>query len=148
MESIPYKRNKLVLWDLGGAYKLRTHWQLYTGNKHVLIWVVDSTTRYRFGESREELHKLLTDSADLKDALLLVLASKQDLPNAASVDEVTEGLQLVQSLPEGREWFVCGGSALSKDSFQEGKILNTIVLLSVLNYVILTLNVRLGMDYS
>jgi len=41
-----------------------------------LIFVVDSNDRYRIGEAREELMKMLAED-ELKDAVVLVFANKQ-----------------------------------------------------------------------
>lgn len=46
-----------------------------------LIFVVDSNDRDRVGEAREELLRMLAED-ELRDAVLLVFANKQDLPNA------------------------------------------------------------------
>ena len=65
-------------------------------NRYGLIMVVDST--YPLGlEYAENLKKVLDDylAVDrLREAVLLVLATKQDLPNAVSIAEITERLGL------------------------------------------------------
>ena len=43
---------------------------------------------------------------ELKDSCVLVMANKQDLPNAMSTDEVTEKLEL-NKLPPTRTWHKC-----------------------------------------
>jgi len=62
--------------------KLRTIWRVYYRNAAAIIFVVDSADPDRFEEARETLSQVL-DEEDLKDAKLLVFASKQDLDNAA-----------------------------------------------------------------
>lgn len=52
-----------------------------------LIFVVDSNDRERVGEAREELMRMLAED-ELRDAVLLVFANKQDLPNAMNAAEV------------------------------------------------------------
>lgn len=49
-----------------------------------MVFVVDSQDRERIDEARTELHKILNDR-EMKDALLLVFANKQDLPDGESV---------------------------------------------------------------
>lgn len=44
-----------------------------------LIFVVDSNDRSRIGEAAAELKKIITDR-EMKEALLLVFANKQDIP--------------------------------------------------------------------
>lgn len=50
-------------------------------NTQGIIFVVDSNDRERIPEAREELQRMLNED-ELRDALLLVFANKQDLPNA------------------------------------------------------------------
>lgn len=44
-----------------------------------MIFVVDSSDTARMEEARSELHKIINDR-EMKDALLLVFANKQDVP--------------------------------------------------------------------
>lgn len=47
-----------------------------------LIFVVDSSDTARLDEARSELHKIINDR-EMKDALLLVFANKQDIGGRA-----------------------------------------------------------------
>ncbi|MGH0123648.1 UNVERIFIED_CONTAM: hypothetical protein FKN15_012788 [Acipenser sinensis] len=58
-----------------------------------LIFVVDSNDRERTQEAAEELQKMLQED-ELRDAVLLVFANKQDLPNAMAISEMTDKLGL------------------------------------------------------
>merc|ERR1712151_1225176 len=62
-------------------------------NTQGLIFVIDSNDRDRIGEARDELNKMLNED-EMRDAILLVFANKQDLPNAMSAAEITEKLGL------------------------------------------------------
>ncbi|KAL8431072.1 hypothetical protein ACSSS7_005518 [Eimeria intestinalis] len=56
--------------------------------------------------AKEELHRMLGED-ELRDAVLLVFANKQDLPNAMSVPEITDKLMLYSirdGLFEGLDW--------------------------------------------
>lgn len=44
-----------------------------------LVFVIDSSDRQRLDEARTELARIIQDR-EMKDALLLVFANKQDLP--------------------------------------------------------------------
>merc|ERR1712168_37261 len=61
--------------------KNRPLWRHYFQNTQGLIFVVDSNDRERAAEAKDELTKMLQED-ELKDAVLLVFANKQDLPNA------------------------------------------------------------------
>ena len=66
---------------------------MYFPNTDALIFVVDSSDRERIGECKDEVHRL-SEEEDLKNAVHLVIANKQDLPNAMSVEEVADKLAL------------------------------------------------------
>lgn len=71
----------------------RPLWRHYYQNTDVLLFVIDSNDRDRIEESRDELWRFLGEK-ELESATLLVLANKQDLPNAMSTEEITEKLCL------------------------------------------------------
>ena len=56
------------------AHRPRTDFQ----NTQGIIFVVDSNDRERVSEAREELQRMLNED-ELRDALLLVFANKQDI---------------------------------------------------------------------
>uniref|UniRef100_A0A8P4G954 ADP-ribosylation factor 5 n=1 Tax=Dicentrarchus labrax TaxID=13489 RepID=A0A8P4G954_DICLA len=93
VETVEYKNISFTVWDVGGQDKIRPLWRHYFQNTQGLIFVVDSNDRERVAESSEELSKMLMED-ELKDAVLLVFANKQDLPNALSVSELTDKLGL------------------------------------------------------
>ena len=72
-------------------------------NTQGIIFVVDSNDRERVSEAREELQRMLNED-ELRDALLLVFANKQDLPNAMNASEITDKLGL-QGLRQ-RTWYI------------------------------------------
>jgi signal recognition particle receptor subunit beta len=82
-----------------------------------VIYVVDSNDRSRVDEAALELQKVLRED-ELRDAVLLVLCNKQDLPNAMSVNEVTEKLGLNQL--KNRKWYIQGCCATTGDGLYEG----------------------------
>lgn len=67
------------MWDVGGQDKIRPLWRHYFQNTQGIIFVVDSNDRDRIVEAREELQRMLNED-ELRDAILLVFANKQDLP--------------------------------------------------------------------
>lgn len=86
-------------------------------NTQGIIFVVDSNDRERVTEAREELQRMLNED-ELRDALLLVFANKQDLPNAMNAAEITDKLGL-HSLNR-REWYIQATCATSGDGLYEG----------------------------
>lgn len=72
-------------------------------NTQGIIFVVDSNDRERVSEAREELQRMLNED-ELRDALLLVFANKQDLPNAMNAAELTDRLGLHGM--KQRTWYI------------------------------------------
>ena len=91
------------MWDVGGQDKIRPLWRHYYQNTQGVIFVVDSNDRDRVGEARDELHRMLNED-ELREAILLVFANKQDLPNAMNAAEITDKLGL-HSLRQ-RNWYI------------------------------------------
>lgn len=79
--------------------------------------MVDSNDRDRVGEARDELQRMLNED-ELQDAVLLVFANKQDLPQAMNVAEITDKLGL-HSL-RNRKWYIQSTCAPSGDGLYEG----------------------------
>ena len=79
VETVTYKNVKFNVWDVGGQDKIRPLWRHYFSGTQGLIFVVDSTEDdKRMDEAKQELKNIL-DNLEMKDALLLVFANKQDI---------------------------------------------------------------------
>ena len=117
METVQYKNIAFTAWDVGGPDKIRPLWRHYFQNTQGVIFVVDSNDRERLGEAAEELQKMLRED-ELRDAVVLVFANKQDLPNAMSVAEVTDRLGLNEL--RNRAWYIQAACATSGDGLYEG----------------------------
>ncbi|KAG8010455.1 E3 ubiquitin-protein ligase TRIM23 [Nibea albiflora] len=111
VETVEYKNLKFTIWDVGGKHKLRPLWKHYYLNTQAVVFVIDSCHRDRLMEAHSELAKLLTEK-ELRDALLLIFANKQDVPGVVSVEEMTELLSL-HKLCCGRSWHIQGCDARS-----------------------------------
>ncbi|OMO86234.1 hypothetical protein CCACVL1_09701 [Corchorus capsularis] len=110
VETVEYKNISFTVWDVGGQDKIRPLWRHYFQNTQGLIFVVDSNDRDRVVEARDELHRMLNED-ELRDAVLLVFANKQDLPNAMNAAEITDKLGL-HSLRQ-RHWYIQSTCATS-----------------------------------
>jgi ADP-ribosylation factor protein 1 len=89
----------------------------YFSGTEALIFVVDSNDRGRIDANREELHKML-NVEELRDAQVLVLCNKQDLPNALTTAQVTEQLGLHGLY--NRKWYCQSCCATTGDGLYEG----------------------------
>ncbi|XP_031663211.1 ADP-ribosylation factor 1 isoform X1 [Oncorhynchus kisutch] len=117
VETVEYKNISFTVWDVGGQDKIRPLWRHYFQNTQGLIFVVDSNDRERVNEAREELMRMLAED-ELREAVLLVFANKQDLPNAMNAAEITDKLGL-HSLRH-RNWYIQATCATSGDGLYEG----------------------------
>jgi len=117
LKNVEYKNIAFTVWDVGGQDKIRPLWRHYYQNTQGIIFVVDSNDRERISEAREELQRMLNED-ELREALLLIFANKQDLPNAMNAAEITDKLGL-QSLRQ-RVWYIQSTCATSGDGLYEG----------------------------
>ena len=116
--------------------QIRALWKYYYQGSDAVVFVVDSSDATRLTEAADELRKLLCED-ELRDAKLLVLANKQDMPGAMSgetrlsvlssslhshcvciVATITQQLGLMET--RNRKWFVQACSAVSGDGLHEG----------------------------
>lgn len=116
VEQVCHRNLKLQVWDLGGQTSIRPYWRCYFTNTDAIIYVVDSADRNRMGVAREEL-VLMLDEEELRKAILLVLANKQDMPNAMTVTEVHQALGL--DLLKNRTFQIFKTSAIKGDGLDE-----------------------------
>merc|ERR1712216_153901 len=91
VESLKYKNLDMTIWDVGGQDKIRALWRFYYHGTDAIIFVVDSADRDRLGEARETLQSMMRED-ELRNAVVLVLANKQDMDGAAGPSEVAEAL--------------------------------------------------------
>eukprot|EP00300_Choanocystis_sp_HF-7_P024016 c2540_g1_i1.p1 GENE.c2540_g1_i1~~c2540_g1_i1.p1 ORF type:complete len:182 (+),score=41.41 c2540_g1_i1:75-548(+) len=116
VETVQYKNISFTVWDVGGQDKIRPLWRHYYQNTQGLIFVVDSNDQARFNEAKEELSRMLAED-QLRDAVLLVFANKQDLPNAAPLNAVADALGINGN---SRVWKVQACCATTGDGLYEG----------------------------
>ncbi|KAF7693130.1 ADP-ribosylation factor 4-like [Silurus meridionalis] len=117
VETVDYKNISFTVWDVGGQDVIRRLWRHYFQNTMGLIFVVDSSDRERIHEAALELQNMLEEDA-LRDAAVLILANKQDLPDAMPVHEMTEKLRM--HTLKGRPWYVQSTCAINGTGLYEG----------------------------
>uniref|UniRef100_A0A8D1EYD0 ADP ribosylation factor 5 n=2 Tax=Sus scrofa TaxID=9823 RepID=A0A8D1EYD0_PIG len=93
VETVEYKNICFTVWDVGGQDKIRPLWRHYFQNTQL-------------------------QEDELRDAVLLVFANKQDMPNAMPVSELTDklGLQHLRS----RTWYVQATCATQGTGLYDG----------------------------
>jgi len=117
VETVTYKNVKFNVWDVGGQDKIRPLWRHYYTGTQGLIFVVDCADRDRIDEARQELHRIINDR-EMRDAIILIFANKQDLPEAMKPHEIQEKLGLTRL--RDRNWYVQPACATTGDGLYEG----------------------------
>lgn len=117
VEQVAYKNISFTVWDVGGQDKIRALWRHYYSGCEGIIYVVDSLDRDRMGLARDTLKHMLLDD-ELRNAHVLVLANKQDMPNSMSASEMADKLEL--SSIRGRNWHCQPCCAVSAEGLYEG----------------------------
>uniref|UniRef100_A0A4W5JHW6 ADP-ribosylation factor-like protein 1 n=1 Tax=Hucho hucho TaxID=62062 RepID=A0A4W5JHW6_9TELE len=104
------------VWDLGGQTSIRPYWRCYYSNTDAVIYVVDSSDRDRMGISKSELVAMLEEE-ELKKAILVVFANKQDMEQAMTPTEVANSLGLPAL--KDRKWQIFKTSATKGTGLDE-----------------------------
>jgi ADP-ribosylation factor 1/2 len=99
VETVEFKNIRFTIWDCASHERYRPWWRHYLEEVDGLIFIIDSNDHDvdRIKESELYLHSLASDNR-LKKAAVLVMANKQDLPNALTTDKLSDMLRM-NSLP-------------------------------------------------
>lgn len=119
VETVEFRNLTMTAWDVGGRDKIRPLWRHYYQNTCGLVFVVDSNDRDRISEARDELHRMANEE-ELKSKPILVLANKQDLPNAMRIDEIYGKLELNKLLDVNKKVYLQATAAVQGDGLYEG----------------------------
>ncbi|KAH8869767.1 ADP-ribosylation factor-like protein 1 [Schistosoma japonicum] len=103
VETVVHKNLKFQVWDLGGQTSIRPYWRCYYSNTDAIIYVVDSMDRDREDE--------------LRDAVLVILANKQDISGCMTISEVAQSLGLASI--KNRRYQLFKTSALKGEGLEE-----------------------------
>lgn len=101
----------LNFWDIGGQASIRSYWRNYYEQTDALIWVLDSADVRRLQLGLQELKSVLQEER-LSGIIVVVVANKQDLAGAMSVDEIRSRVR--SEVPEGHALSVVGTSAKTR----------------------------------
>eukprot|EP00301_Raphidiophrys_heterophryoidea_P005767 c12388_g2_i3.p1 GENE.c12388_g2_i3~~c12388_g2_i3.p1 ORF type:complete len:189 (+),score=73.67 c12388_g2_i3:231-797(+) len=118
VETVKHKNVDLTMWDVGGQQKLRALWRYYMQGCNGLVFVVDSNDRDadRIDEAAHALRSL-TQSKELCNCAVVVLANKQDMPHAMTTQELQQKLGLDTMR---QKWTIQACCAVQADGLFEG----------------------------
>ncbi len=98
MERIKYRDLEFLVFDVGGQpVFVHTLWKKQVETAQAIIFVVDAADPKSIQLSRDYLRYIATW---INEVPLLLLANKQDLPNAASKEELLERLEIAELFSE------------------------------------------------
>ncbi|KAL3281007.1 hypothetical protein HHI36_004231 [Cryptolaemus montrouzieri] len=117
VETVQHKNIIFSVWDVGGQDKLRCLWRHYFQNTHGIIFVVDSSDVDRLKDSSIEL-RLILEEYELRNAVVLIMANKQDVPGAISTADIADLMKLHEI--RNRKWYIQSTCALQMIGLNEG----------------------------
>lgn len=132
VETVEYKNISFSVWEIGGGSHIKALWRHYYQAINALMFVIDSNDKSRLigddnddnsisylgGSTAYEQLQWLCNEDGLKGVPVLILANKQDLSTALTVDEITDKLKL--NTIRDRQWHVQACSATKGDGLYEG----------------------------
>lgn len=117
--QVPMDKNCILkFWDVGGQQNLRAMWPEYYPQCHGIIFVVDSTDRSRIGECNDVLATVMMDE-DVEGVPVLMLANKQDRPDAMEVQDIKQIFNKIAEHLSARDSRVLPLCALTGEGVRE-----------------------------
>eukprot|EP00727_Mastigamoeba_balamuthi_P011836 m51a1_g7275 putative adp-ribosylation factor-like protein 6 (1228) ;mRNA; r:241279-255575 len=113
--------------DMSGAGRYRNLWEHYYSPSSAVIFVVDSSDRFRVVVAKDELDCMLAHKNMKKNVPLLVYANKMDVKEALSGPEVARLLDLDKI--HDHPWHITASCALTGEGLEDGLKWLTDVLL-------------------
>eukprot|EP00112_Aurelia_sp_Birch-Aquarium-sp1_P008910 Seg1996.1 transcript_id=Seg1996.1/GoldUCD/mRNA.D3Y31 product="ADP-ribosylation factor" protein_id=Seg1996.1/GoldUCD/D3Y31 len=113
----PVKNVTFTVWDVGGQEKIRQLWRHYYQGSDGLLFVVDSSDIARLAEAKQELMNIILHEDMTQTCPVVILANKQDLPNAQRASILVERLGLTTLK---NPWYIQQMCATTGDGLYEG----------------------------
>jgi len=116
--KIEYENSKINFWDLGGQKELQKLWKEYYNECHGIVFIVDSVDKERIEECKETFENIISDDS-IEGVPVLMLANKQDSPNALKIEEIKEIFTKIAMYIGARDSTVLPISALTGKGVKE-----------------------------
>lgn len=116
-----FTKNKIsfTVFDMSGQGRYRSLWEHYYSDVQAIIYVIDSTDKYRMIVAKEELSQLLNHDAIVNTYCpILFFANKMDIAGAMTPEECMEELQLDRI--RDKPWHIAASNALTGYGINEG----------------------------
>ena len=120
LETLVYKNLSFEVWDAGGGDHIRPIWHHYYHGMSALVLVIDSNDRGRLGDARDDFVRFITSETEhFHNVPIAIVCNKQDLPNAASVQEIKYIMDLETLMTGHGQWSMFPTSATTGDGLYE-----------------------------
>jgi len=83
------------LFDIGGHQMYQSLWGVYGKNSNVIIYVIDSSDHESIQACNDQIESLL-ENDEIRHIPIIIIANKQDLPEAMKASEISEKMRLQQ----------------------------------------------------
>ncbi|MFX1537909.1 MAG: ADP-ribosylation factor family protein [Promethearchaeota archaeon] len=91
-ETFTFLGLQFTVYDLGGQISYQIFWETLIPRQEAVVFFIDSADVKRLAQVRLALNKTL--SLMKPDATIMILANKQDLPNALMVEDLRKALNI------------------------------------------------------
>ncbi|MFX0090310.1 MAG: ADP-ribosylation factor-like protein [Candidatus Hodarchaeota archaeon] len=100
LETFTFLGVRFNVFDLGGQESFRIFWRQFIPQQEAIVFFVDAADTKRIAQVRIAFNETL--SLVNPDTTIMVLANKQDLPNALSVPDLKKSLEVGRSSKLGK----------------------------------------------
>ncbi|XP_022081630.1 ADP-ribosylation factor-like protein 6 [Acanthaster planci] len=108
-----------TVFDMSGQGRYRNLWEHYYREAQGIIFVLDSSDKFRMVVAKEELDMLLKHKDIATRCIpILFFANKMDLRDALSSVQCSKGLELERI--KDKPWHICASNALTGEGLHEG----------------------------
>lgn len=85
------------VYDMGGAKKFRSLWEVYYKDIQGVVFVIDGSDKVRMCLVKDEL-RMIAENGQMKGIPILFFANKMDIPGARTPQEIVEELELSEMI--------------------------------------------------
>eukprot|EP00607_Mallomonas_marina_P007903 CAMPEP_0182423986 /NCGR_PEP_ID=MMETSP1167-20130531/10106_1 /TAXON_ID=2988 /ORGANISM="Mallomonas Sp, Strain CCMP3275" /LENGTH=176 /DNA_ID=CAMNT_0024603425 /DNA_START=147 /DNA_END=674 /DNA_ORIENTATION=- len=119
VEEFSKNNINFTIFDMSGQGRYRSLWEHYYKDVQAVIFVLDSTDRFRICVAKEELDQLLNHE-DIKQSPIPIIffANKMDVSGAMTPEECMDELQLDRI--RDKPWHITSSNGISGDGIPEG----------------------------
>jgi ADP-ribosylation factor-like protein 6 len=111
---------KFQVYDMSGQSRYRNLWETYYKDAQAIIFVVDSSDKFRVAVAKEELDMLMSHPDVVSNPVpLLVYANKMDISGALSTFQCVEDLELEDKIKD-RPWHLVSTNAVTGKGIENG----------------------------